>query len=364
MTYTAVGLMSGTSLDGVDAALVHTDGEQEVRFGPALTQSYGDSFRGRTARDLVAPALVRRLTDRHVVAVRELLHRANIRPADVHVIGFPGQTIAHAPMEGWTWQVGDAARLAAVTGIRVVCDFRSRDLAHGGEGAPLAPLFHQALTASMARPLAVLNLGGVANVTWLGRDGTVSAFDTGPGCAPLDDHVRRVLGTAYDHDGRLAAEGSVREAALADLLCHPYFCRPPPKSLDRDQFGDRCAHVSHAHAPADAAALLTAFCAASVAKARAWMPERPATWLVTGGGRHNPVLMAELRRRLAANVDVVESVGLDGDALEAQAFGWLAVRSLRGLPLAVPATTGVRRPLSGGVLVFPGQTGVRTRLDT
>ena len=364
MRYTAVGLMSGTSLDGVDAALVHTDGEREVSFGPALTRSYGDSFRGRTARDLVAPALVRRLTDRHVAAVRALLQRADIGPADVHVIGFPGQTVAHAPAEGWTWQVGDAGRLAAATGIRVVSDFRSRDLAHGGEGAPLAPLFHQALTAAIARPLAVLNLGGVGNVTWLGRDGAVSAFDTGPGCAPLDDHVRRVLGTAYDRDGRLAAAGSVPEAALADLLRHPYFARPPPKSLDRDQFGERCAQVSRAYAPADAAALLTAFCAASVARAQAWMPERPATWLVTGGGRRNPVLMAELRRRVAADVEAVESVGLDGDALEAQAFGWLAVRSLRGLPLAVPATTGVRRPLSGGVLVDPGQAGARTRPET
>ena len=364
MMYTAVGLMSGTSLDGVDAALVQTDGEHQMSFGPALTRSYGDSFRGHAARDLVAPDLIRRLTDRHVAAVEELLHRANIGPADVQVIGFPGQTVAHAPAEGWTWQVGDAGRLAAMTGIRVVSDFRSRDLAHGGEGAPLAPLFHQALTASMGRPLAVLNLGGVANVTWLGRDGAVSAFDTGPGCAPLDDHVRRVLGTAYDRDGRLAAEGSVPEAALAELLRHPYFGRPPPKSLDRDQFGDRCAHISHAYAPADAAALLTAFCAAAVAQAQAWMPERPATWLVTGGGRRNPALMAELRRRLTASVDAVESVGLDGDALEAQAFGWLAVRSLRGLPLAVPATTGVRRPLSGGVLVYPGQAGVRTRLDT
>lgn len=362
--YTAVGLMSGTSLDGVDAALVHTDGEHQVSCGPALTRSYGDSFRGRTARDLVAPDLVRRLTDLHVAAVRELLHWASVRPTDVQVIGFPGQTVAHAPAEGWTWQVGDARRLAAMTGIRVVSDFRSRDLAHGGEGAPLVPLFHQALTASMARPLAVLNLGGVANVTWLGRDGAVSAFDTGPGCAPLDDHVRRVLGAAYDHDGRLAAEGSVPEAALADLLRHPYFGRPPPKSLDRDQFGERCTRVSHTYAPADAAALLTAFCAAAVAQAQAWMPERPATWLVTGGGRRNPVLMAELRSRLAASVDAVENVGLDGDALEAQAFGWLAVRSLLGLPLAVPATTGVRRPLSGGVLVYPGQAGVRTRFDT
>ncbi len=362
--YTAVGLMSGTSLDGVDAALVHTDGEHQVSFGPALTRAYGASFRGHAAQDLVAPALVRRLTDLHAAAVQELLDRANIRPADVQVIGFPGQTVAHAPVEGWTWQVGDAGRLAAMTGIRVVSDFRSRDLAHGGEGAPLAPLFHQALTASMARPLAVLNLGGVANVTWLGRDGAVSAFDTGPGCAPLDDHVRRVHGTAYDHDGRLAADGSVPEAALADLLRHPYFRRPPPKSLDRDQFGDRCARVSHAFAPADAAALLTAFSAAAVAQAQAWMPERPTTWLVTGGGRRNPVLMAELRRRLAARVDAVESVGLDGDALEAQAFGWLAVRSLLGLPLAFPATTGVRRPLSGGVLVYPAQAGVRTRLDT
>lgn len=351
---TAIGLMSGTSLDGVDAALIQTDGRNRVTLGPALTQSYGDAFQGLAARKLAEPPNVRQLTDRHVAAVQELLRRTDLRPDEVHVIGFPGQTVAHAPGEGWTWQVGDAGRLATATGIRVVTDFRSRDVAHGGEGAPLVPLFHEALTHSMAKPLAMLNLGGVANVTWLGRDGALSAFDTGPGCAPIDDHARRALGTAYDRDGRLAAAGTVPEDTLEELLTDPYFHRPPPKSLDRDHFVDRCTRVSRANSPADAAALLTAFCAASVARAQVWMPERPATWLVTGGGRRNPVLIRELRQRLSTTVEAVESVGLDGDALEAQAFGWLAVRSLQGLPLAVPATTGVARPISGGVLVQPG----------
>ncbi len=353
MMQTAIGLMSGTSGDGVDAALVRTDGGDRISFGPALTRSYDGAFRNLAAGNLKRPSVVRALTDRHVAAVRALLRKADVRAADVQVIGFPGQTVAHAPEEGWTWQAGDAGRLATATGIPVVTDFRSRDVAQGGEGAPLAPLFHRAVAASMVRPLAFLNLGGVGNVTWLGRDGAVSAFDTGPGCAPLDDHARRVQGTACDRDGRLAARGAVPEGDLEILLADPYFRRPPPKSLDRDHFRTRCAQVVRSRSPADAAALLTAFCAAAAARAQAWMPEPPTRWLVTGGGRHNPVLMAALRRRIVAPVALVEQVGLDGDALEAQAFGWLAVRSLRGLPLSVPGTTGVARPTSGGTLVYP-----------
>ncbi len=352
----AIGLMSGTSRDGVDAALIRTDGRDQVGFGPTLTQPYDSQLREIAARDLSRPSVVRALTDRHVAVVSALLENAGVRAAEVSVIGFPGQTLAHAPKEGWTWQVGDAGRLAAATGIPVVTDFRSRDVAHGGEGAPLVPLFHQAVAGSLARPLAVLNLGGVGNVTWLGRGGAVLAFDTGPGCAPLDDHARRVLGTAYDRDGQLAAGGDVPEDALDTLLADPYFRRPPPKSLDRDHFRTRCLQEGSSRSPADTAALLTALCAEAAARAREWMPEPPVRWLVTGGGRRNPSLMTALGDRIAVPVDPVESVGLDGDALEAQAFGWLAVRSLQGLPLSVPATTGVAGPTSGGVLVYPRRT--------
>lgn len=350
---TAIGLMSGTSLDGVDAAVVTTDGTDRIVPGTSLTRSYGRSFNGITARALATPGRIRVMTDHHIAAVADLMRQSQLTPRDVDVIGFPGQTVAHAPEEGWTWQVGDAGRLARATGVRVVTDFRSRDIANGGQGAPLAPLFHRALTKAGERPLAILNFGGVGNVTWLGADGTVLAFDTGPGCAPIDDHARRVLGTASDRDGRLAAEGRVSDRALEALLADPFFSCPPPKSIDRDHFRARCDAISRSYPPADAAALLTAFSAAAAAKAQTWMPARPRRWLVTGGGRHNPTLMAELDARIQGAAVGIETIGFDGDCLEAQAFAWLAVRSLLSLPLAVPDTTGVVRATSGGVLVYP-----------
>ena len=232
----------------------------------------------------------------------------------------------------------------------MVNDFRSNDVAAGGQGAPLVPLYHAALArrSGLALPLAVLNLGGVANVTWIGgpADEDLLAFDTGPGCALIDDWVLRKTGAALDRDGRLAHSGTVDRAALDALMAHPYFDAPPPKSLDRNAFDP--APVSGLPAE-DGAATLVAFTAEAVGLACAHLPAPPLRWLVTGGGRHNPALMAALGARLGAPCDPVESVGWQGDALEAQAFGFLAVRSRRGLALSLPRTTGVPRPVSGGV---------------
>src|SRR6185437_4208786 len=233
------------------------------------------------------------------------------------------------------------------TGIDVVCDFRSADFAAGGEGAPLVPLFHQGLASALEKPLAILNVGGVANVTFLGAAGEVVAFDTGPGNAPIDDWALRHTGEALDRDGALARSGRVDEARLAAFLAHPFFARRPPKSLDRDDFPLAAADGL---APADGAATLTAMTAAAVHRGAAHFPAPPLRWLVTGGGRRNPALTAELARRLEAPVAAVEEVGWDGDALEAQAFAYLAVRSLRGLPLSLPSTTGVAAPMTGGRL--------------
>jgi anhydro-N-acetylmuramic acid kinase len=265
----------------------------------------------------------------------------------VHCIGFHGHTILHRPETGRTWQIGDSALLARETGIDVVGDLRQADVAAGGQGAPLAPAYHGALAVPLEKPLAVVNIGGVANVTWIGRDGALLAFDTGPGNALIDDWVRRHTGAAADFDGRLAKNGSVDETVLAALLKHDYFNRPPPKSLDRDDFD--AAPVA-ALSPADGAATLTAFTAAAVAQAKAVFPEPVVRWLICGGGRHNPALMAALAGRLGAPVAPIEQAGRDGDALEAQAFGYLAVRSLRGLPLSWPTTTGVPAPAPGGQL--------------
>jgi anhydro-N-acetylmuramic acid kinase len=347
----AIGLMSGTSLDGVDAAWLETDGESLGRLGPALTLPYDAALRadlrrlldlaaGLAADDPFLRDVERRLTGRHIGAVRALGLAADI-------VGLHGQTILHRPGQRRTWQIGDAAALARAVGVRVAWDFRSADVAAGGEGAPLAPAFHAALAAALPRPLAVLNIGGVANVTWLGAEGALMACDTGPGNGPLDDWARRHTGATFDRDGALAAAGAADAAVLARLLAHPYFARPAPKSLDRLDFGRALAASGlEALSPADGAATLVAFTVEAVARAR--LPAAPLRWLVSGGGARNPAIMAALRARLGVPVEPVEAVGWDGDALEAQCFGFLAVRVARGLPLTWPATTGAPLPLPGG----------------
>ncbi len=358
MTLRTIGLMSGTSLDGVDAAYVETDGMTISRLGPALTLPYGPALRRdlRALLDRAAglpaddPALLdctARLTARHAEAVSAIGLFAD-------VVGFHGQTILHAPggRSPRTWQIGDAAELARATGMTVAWDFRSADVAAGGQGAPLVPAFHAALAVPLPKPLAILNLGGVANVTWIGHDGDLMAFDTGPANGPLDDWARRSTGDDYDRDGRLTLAGQADGAVLGRLLSHPFLAAPPPKSLDRLDF-DRALREAGAGAlsPADGAATLAAFCACAVAAAARHFPEPPLQWLVAGGGRRNPGLMRALQGALETPVRAVEVAGWDGDALEAQAFGFLAARVTRGLALTFPGTTGAPRPLPGGRLV-------------
>jgi anhydro-N-acetylmuramic acid kinase len=352
----AIGLMSGTSLDGVDAALLETDGEAVHALGPARTLPYEPGLRadlrrlldaapGLAADDPFMLSVAKRLTERHVQAVEALGRAADI-------IGFHGQTILHRPAERRTWQIGDAAQLARATGLPVAHGFRLADVEQGGEGAPLAPVFHAALAEGLERPLAVLNLGGVANVSYLAEDGSMLAGDVGPGNALLDDWAERHTGEPCDRDGKLARAGRIDRAVLERLLADPYLSRPLPKSLDRLSFAETLAASGLQDlAAADGAATLAAFTAD--AAARTVLPRRPRRWLVTGGGRHNPVLMQALQDRLGAPVDVVERAGWDGDMLEAQCFGYLAVRVSRGLPLTFPGTTGVDRPLPGGLVTRP-----------
>lgn len=349
---TSLGLMSGTSLDGIDAALIRTDGHRTVETGAHLTVAYEPGFRQRLRAVLGGKgdvaAVEQELTDLHAEAVARLLAEAGIGAGDVDLIGFHGHTILHAPHEKRTWQIGDAGRLARRTGIAVVHDFRSADVAAGGQGAPLLPLYHQARAGTLARPLAVLNLGGVGNVTWLGDTETdIVAFDTGPGNALIDDWMLRHTGQPYDEGGALALKGHVIPEVLGRLLEHSYFARPAPKSLDRDDFS---ASAAEGLAVADGAATLAAFTAETVARSVELMPRAPSRWLVTGGGRHNRAIMRWLNTRLQAPVDPVESVGWSGDALEAQGFAYFAVRSVAGLPISFPGTTGVPAPLTGGRL--------------
>ena len=345
-----IGLMSGTSLDGIDAAFVETDGETIVQSGPFLTLPYDralrDALRAVLGGKGPTDAVERQLTEAHEAAVRRLIERHDLGAIDL--VGFHGHTILHEPQQRRTWQLGDSASLAKQLGIDVVGDFRVADVAAGGEGAPFVPAYHAALATTLERPLAILNIGGVANVTWIGADDdAVLAFDTGPGNAPIDDWVLTHTGEAVDYGGALAAAGRVDEGLVTHFMAHPYFARRSPKSLDRDEFaGFRPEGLSLE----DGAATLTAMTAASVAAAPPQFPAPARRWLVTGGGRHNPVLMQMLAARLGAPVAPVEAVGWEGDALEAQAFAYLAVRSLKGLPLSFPGTTGVPQPMTGGKL--------------
>lgn len=357
----AIGLMSGTSLDAIDVAAIRTDGVRAVQFGPALSFAYAEDFRARLSALLGAHGpnapdlgiIEAELTELHANAVRQFLYRSDLDAAEVDVVGFHGHTIFHDPSQGVTCQIGDGQSLADQLGIDVVADFRSADVAVGGQGAPLVPVYHQTLvlgTPGLAPPVAVLNLGGISNVTWIGpqtNEGLdeVLAFDSAPCNALLDDWVRTEVGQPFDDGGALALSGTVDHGVVEALLDHPYFQRATPKSLDRLDFGlTRLDGLS----PADGAATLAAFIAKAQQIATAHFPSLPSMWIVCGGGRHNKAVMAALCEILEAPVKSAEDVGWDGDALEAQAFAYLAVRSIEGLPISFPSTTGVTKPMTGG----------------
>jgi anhydro-N-acetylmuramic acid kinase len=360
---TALGLMSGTSLDGIDVALVETDGERVARFGPVGYRPYAEGERDLLRRALAAATA---LTDRaarpgvlaeaealvtraHAQAVEDFLEAQRLDRRDIAVVGFHGQTVLHRPERRLTVQIGEGAALARRIGVPVVFDLRAADVAAGGQGAPLVPVFHRALVTNLQRPhpVAVLNIGGVANVTYI--DGAeLIACDTGPGNALLDDFMMAKSGAPCDRDGAAAAQGQVDESWLASALAHPYFAAPPPKSLDRNAFArfDACGLSI-----ANGAATLTAFTAAAVAAVVRLLPRAPRSWIVAGGGARNPTMMRMLGERLApASVEAAQMLGWSSDAIEAQAFAYLAVRSLNGLPITFPGTTGAPRPMTGGVI--------------
>jgi anhydro-N-acetylmuramic acid kinase len=365
----AIGLMSGTSQDGVDIALIDTDGERIAQFGATACRPYTRAERtllrrataiaanltDRTARPDVVAKAEQLVNDAHAEAVQTFLAANDLGPANLAAVGFHGQTLLHRPKRGLTLQIGDGHALAARLGIPVVYDFRAADVAAGGQGAPLAPIFHRALVRQSGRepPIAVLNLGGVANVTYVDGD-TLIACDTGPGNALLDDFLRLRTGRPLDTDGRKAAAGIVDERTIARLLQHPFFAAPPPKSLDRNDFRGLVGDTLNGIGIENGAATLTALTAAAVAAIVPHLPRPPASWIVAGGGARNPTLMRMLAERLApAHIETAHAAGWSIDSLEAQAFAFLAVRSLRGLPITFPGTTGAPRPLTGGVLARP-----------
>jgi anhydro-N-acetylmuramic acid kinase len=365
----AIGLMSGTSQDGVDVALIDTDGETIAQFGTTAFRAYTKDERTllrrataaaanlteRTARPDVVAEAETLVNEAHAEAVESFLANNALRRDNVAAVGFHGQTLLHRPERGLTLQIGDGQALATRLGIPVVYDFRAADVAAGGQGAPLAPIFHRALVRALAGapPVAVLNLGGVANVTYIDGDNLI-ACDTGPGNALLDDFLRLRTGYPLDTDGRKAAAGTVDQNVIARLMQDPFFAAPPPKSLDRNDFRGLVGDVLDGISDEDGAATLTALTAAAVARIVPLLPRAPKTWIVAGGGARNPTLMRMLADQLApAKIESAHAAGWSIDSLEAQAFAYLAVRSLRGLPLTFPGTTGVKEPLTGGVLVKP-----------
>src|SRR5256886_3646468 len=370
----AIGLMSGTSYDGVDLALLNTDGEDIGRIGPTGYRPYSEQERAvlrraiavaanlsdRAERPKVLVEAEELVTDMHAEAVEAFRAANGMAPSEVAVVGFHGQTVLHRPDRGLTIQLGNGAALADRLGIPVVYDFRAADVAAGGHGAPMVPVFHRAMLRLLKRshPVGVLNLGGVANVTFINGNAELVACDTGPGNALIDDFVRLRTGQPQDDEGRAAAAGKVDDAAVTHVLAHPFFAKPPPKSLDRNAFRHWVAEEGRLadKSTHDGAATLTAITAAAVAHAITLLPRPPAGWIVAGGGTRNPTLMRMLAERLApAPVETASAVGWTADALEAQAFAYLAGRPLRGLPLTFPTTTGVPQPLTGGILAQIGR---------
>lgn len=356
----ALGAMSGTSLDGVDAAMLRTDGHSVLDFGPSAYRPYSEAEQA-----ILRAALGKWPGEAGVAQAAEVVETAHAellsRFSGADVVGFHGQTLAHDPSNKGTHQAGDGHLLAHVLARPVVWDFRSSDVALGGQGAPLAPFFHFALAKYIgaSEPIAFLNLGGVGNLTWVDPShpspdvpGALLAFDTGPANAPMNDLIRARLGRDRDEGGALAAKGRVKKPLLDRFLQHPYFFRIPPKSLDRNDFAALSQAVKTLSTES-ALATLTAAAAEAVAKGAEHFPKPIEHLLVTGGGRHNATLMKAIKRRFSCPVEPVEAAGLDGDMLEAQAFAFLAVRVQRGLSTSCPSTTGVPALVGGGQISRP-----------
>lgn len=386
-SFTALGLMSGTSLDGIDAAIIDTDGEGQVK-SPNLTgfRPYSDEERAllleaieeaKNAYDAFVEtgsfvetgepdltgqiktkirsrlAKAEELINRaHFEAVKALLEQHQLATSDIDVVALHGQTVLHRPEQGITLQLGRGKGLADSLNIPVVDDFRSADMVAGGQGAPLVPIYHQALAraAGLELPVAVVNVGGVANVTYVGSDNELIAFDTGPGNALLNDWVSRHGAGDMDEGGRIASRGRVKESVLSKLLANRYFSQDPPKSLDRNHFS---VEPLEGMSLEWGAMTLTSFTALAVSRADFFFPSPPEKWVICGGGVHNPVLMDEFKKRLSGEVLSADQLGWSSDFMEAEAFAYLAVRSLKGLPLTFPQTTGVDQPVTGGVLHRP-----------
>lgn len=368
----ALGLMSGTSMDGIDIALLDTDGAWQVARGPAMMIPYEAGFRRRIEKALTEAATIsernerpgdltaleREITERHAAAIDVFLERFSIARETIGIVGFHGQTVLHRPTDALTVQIGDGALLARRSGLPVVCDLRANDMVHGGQGAPLAPAYHAALARALPdglgeMPVVFVNVGGISNVTYVAETGDPVAFDSGPGNALIDQWVQGAAGIPYDDGGRIGSEGGVVRRVVDRYMADPFFDRSGPKSLDRADFTlDEADEMELS----DGARTLAVVTAEAIYRAAEHMPERPKLWILCGGGRRNANVvqaLAELAGTESARVAVAEEAGFDGDTMEAEAWAYLAARSLAGLPLTWPGTTGCRKPVTGGVLFRP-----------
>jgi anhydro-N-acetylmuramic acid kinase len=366
---TAIGLMSGTSMDGIDVALLRTDGDRVVEHGPSAYFPYDAALRAKWQKALVTAKQITERAQRpddlgeaeealtlcHAAAVNSFLRKEGLVPSDIDVIGFHGQTVLHRPDDALTVQIGDGALLARETGIDVVYDMRANDMLHGGQGAPLIPAYHAALSSNLPQdfetPAVFVNIGGISNLTFIAEDGALSAFDSGPGNMLIDQWVEMHTGQSFDKGGMIAAKGRVDEALLGEYLDAPFFSANIRRSLDR---GDFLPPQKGRLSLEDGARTMARLTGEAILKCASYLPSPPKTYVVCGGGRLNPVIMAEFAdaaRLRGAKVIAAETGGFDGGAMEAEAWAYLAVRSLRGLPLTYPGTTGVKEPVTGGVFV-------------
>ena len=376
--FTAIGMMSGTSMDGIDVALIKTDGKSNIERGPGVFFPYDADFRKLLADSLdEATGIVQRserpgnleqveamLTDRHAEAASGFLKSHSLNPDDIDLIGFHGQTVLHKPETGLTVQLGNGDRLATATGIETVYDLRANDMAFGGQGAPLVPIYHQALANQIDisltddKPVVFVNIGGISNITYVGEE--LLAFDCGPGNALIDQWVQKHVGIPHDDGGMIAAEGKVDAGLVQSYMSDPFFSKSLPKSLDRGDFKLPERVDLSVETVARTLARITA---EGILKASDLFPEMPALWIICGGGRHNPHIMEDLSELCAekgAKAEPAEKVGFDGDMMEAEAWAYLAVRAKTGLPLTFPTTTGVSRSISGGVFASPEKTKQRS----
>ena len=354
----AIGVISGTSMDGIDVAAIRTNGTNDIQRIAGTTFAYQPELRDRiaallqdhqSARYDPLESLEQAVARSHSKAVLAFLREHTISANDVHIVGLHGQTVLHRPDTGFTRQLCDLEYAADLLGIDVIGDFRQADVTAGGQGAPLAPLYHQAITGGQPLPVIVLNWGGVGNITYIDKN-TVLAFDCGPASAIIDDFVMRRTGNPFDRNGTLALSGTADDMLVARLMQNEFFRTPPPKSLDRNHFHDLIG-LDENISTADGTATLTQFTIKATAAALVHCPQTPKTWIVCGGGRLNQALMEGLQKSTNIPVQPIENIGFDGDFIEAECFAWLAMRSLAGLPLSLPTTTGVPKPLTGGTLV-------------